>query len=132
MKFQPDTPIGANVITRQEPGRVWVGMQLFEASVLVRWVGPVAPWAAATFEELTPAHFEQIALLEPELVIFGSGTRLRFAPPLWLQALMTRRIGVETMDTAAACRTFNVLVSEQRSVVAALIIEPRTGPSENL
>jgi uncharacterized protein len=60
-------------------------------------------------------------------VIFGSGARLRFAPPAWLRALIERRIGVETMDTAAACRTYNVLVSEGRAVVAALLVETAAG-----
>jgi len=56
-------------------------------------------------------------------VIFGSGRRLRFAHPSLLRPLIERRIGIETMDTAAACRTYNVLVSERRSVVAALLLE---------
>ena len=59
----------------------------------------------------------------PELVVFGSGTRLRFAPPALLRGLMARRIGVETMDTAAACRTYNILAGEGRRVVAALLLE---------
>ena len=132
MKFQPDTPTGVNVITRHDPGRVWVGLQAFESSLLVPWTGPVRPWPVNSFDDLGDSLFEQIALLNPELVIFGSGARLRFPRPAWLQALIGRRIGVETMDTAAACRTYNVLVSEQRSVVAALIVEPGTGSAENL
>jgi len=59
--------------------------------------------------------------------LFGSGSRLRFAPPAWLQPLMARRIGVETMDTQAACRTFNILSGEGRNVIAALILD--TPPS---
>ena len=66
--------------------------------------------------------------LAPELVVFGSGARLRFPPPAWLQPLMARRIGVETMDTAAACRTYNVLAAEGRAVVAALLLGAGTGP----
>jgi len=123
MKFQPDTPTGVNVITRQDPGRVWVGPAPFVSSLLVPWAGPVLPWPVQTFDELNAELFEQIARLDPELVIFGSGSRLRFPKPPWLQALIRRHIGVETMDTPAACRTYNVLVSEQRSVVAALIVE---------
>ena len=65
------------------------------------------------------------AALSPELVIFGSGSRLRFPKPALLQPLMTRRIGFETMDTAAACRTYNVLLAEGRAVVAALLFEAR-------
>ena len=132
MKFQPDTPTGVNVITRQDPGRVWVGPTPFETSLLVPWAGAVQRWPVHSFDGLSAEHFEQIARLDPELVIFGSGPRLCFPRPQWLQALIGRGIGVETMDTAAACRTYNVLVSEHRSVVAALIVEPGTGSAKNL
>ena len=125
MKFQPDTLEGVNVITRHEPGRVWVGALPFEHSLLVPWVGPVLPWLAPSFEALTAAHFEAIAALRPEVVIFGSGLRLRFPAPALLRALIEQGIGVETMDTAAASRTYNVLVNEKRSVLGALLLETK-------
>ena len=121
MKFQPDTASGVNLITRHEPGRLWVGSTPFEHSVLVPWSGAVQAWDAARAEELTTAHFDRVAALRPEVVIFGSGPRLRFVSPALLRSLMALRIGVETMDTAAACRTYNVLVSEGREVLAALL-----------
>ena len=122
MKFQPDTSSSGNTITRQEPERIWVGAQAFGRPVLVPWQGAVLPWDTSGFDALTAAHFARIAELEPELVIFGSGPRIRFPHPSLLRALIERRIGVETMDTGAACRTYNVLVSESRSVVAALLV----------
>lgn len=126
MKFQPDTPEGVNVITRHEPGRVWVGAAAYDHSLLLPWSGAVVAWPAAAFGELGAAHFERVLALAPEVVIFGSGARLRFPPPAWLRALIDARIGVETMDTAAACRTYNVLASEGRAVVAALLVD--SGP----
>ncbi len=123
MKFQPDLQPGVNMLSRHEPGRVWVGTTPFAGSVLVPWQGEVQPWAVDAFGELTAAHFELAAAPAPELVIFGSGARLRFAPPALMRTLIERRIGFETMDTAAACRTYNVLVSEGRRVLAALLIE---------
>ena len=123
MKFQPDTPDDVNVITRQEPGRVWVGATAFEYSVLVPWQGEVLPWGPIDAAALTPEHFEQIARWQPEVVIFGSGTRLRFPAPALVRGLINKRIGIETMDLGAACRTYNVLAAEGRSVVAALLIE---------
>ncbi|HET8694282.1 MAG TPA: MTH938/NDUFAF3 family protein, partial [Aquabacterium sp.] len=72
----------------------------------------------------TEAHFLQIAQAQPEVVIFGSGTTLRFPAPSLLRPLMAARIGIETMDTAAACRTYNILVAEGRRVMAALLLEP--------
>ncbi len=127
MKMQPDRTEGVNVIARHEPGRVWVAGTtpqpvLWEASVLVPWQGEASAWPVAVDASPSADHFAQVLALAPEIVIFGSGPALRFAPPAVLQALYSRRIGVETMDTAAACRTYNVLAGEGRSVVAALLI----------
>jgi uncharacterized protein len=61
--------------------------------------------------------------VDAEVVIFGSGSRIRFPQAAWLQPLVARRIGIETMDTAAACRTYNILAYEGRSVAVALLIE---------
>lgn len=124
MKFQPDTLPGANVITRHAPGEVWVGASRFGSSVLVPWQGEVQVWRPASVAELEPADFEALLASQPELVIFGSGPRLRFVSPAFMRGLIDRRIGVETMDTGAACRTYNVLVTEGRHVLAALIVEP--------
>ena len=123
MKFQPDTLTGVNAITRQEPGRVWVGSTAYAHSLLVPWVGAVQAWGPTAFGQLHALHFESIAALKPEVVIFGSGQRLRFVPPALMRMLIEQRVGVETMDTAAACRTYNVLASEGRSVVAALLLD---------
>lgn len=123
VKFEPDRLAGVNVISRQEPGRLWVNGELRESSVIVPWRGPARDWAASHFEQLGALHFERLLALEPEVVIVGSGRRIRFVPPALLRPLIERGIGAETMDTAAACRTFNVLASEGRSVVAALLVE---------
>jgi uncharacterized protein len=123
MKFQPDHLSGVNVISRLEPGVVWVNAQVQSTSVLVPWRGNVMPWAVARFESVTSEQFVAVLDLEPELVLLGSGRRLRFAPPAVLRTLIERGIGVEAMDTAAACRTFNVLATEGRRVVAALLLE---------
>ena len=137
MKFQPDTLAGVNAITRHEPGRLWVGNTAFAHSLLVPWVGAVQAWGPLAFEALSATHFESIAALKPEVVIFGSGLRLRFVPPALMRVLIEQRVGVETMDTAAACRIYNVLASEGRSVVAALLLDvlldgldmPAAGPA---
>ena len=125
MKFVPEALDGVNTISRfdeRAPARLWVGGGVHERSVLVPWVGAVTPWPVARWADLSLADFERLAAFEPELVIFGSGSRMRFAPPALLRPLIERRIGVECMDTAAACRTYNVLASERRSVLAALLV----------
>jgi uncharacterized protein len=125
MKLQADRIEGQNAIARHGPGGVLVNGVEHRHSVVVPWAGEVVRWPVDSFEALTEAHFEALAALSPELVIFGSGAKLRFAKPVLLKPLIGRRIGVETMDTAAACRTYNVLLAEGRSVVAALLFEPQ-------
>jgi uncharacterized protein len=126
MKLQPDR-LDVQSILAYGPGWVGLGRQgmaeKIDYSIVIGSRGEKFAWDCASFEELSAAHFSRIAELQPELVIFGSGTRLRFPPPAFLRDLMGRRIGVETMDTLAACRTYNILAGEGRHVIAALLIE---------
>ena len=118
---------GLNAISRHGVEGVIVNGIEHRSSVIVPWQGPVQAWPVDDFSALSEAHFELLAELDPELVIFGSGSRIRFPKPAWLRPLMTRRIGIETMDTAAASRTYNVLLAEGRTVLVALLFEP-AGP----
>ncbi|AVO48302.1 hypothetical protein C6568_02835 [Melaminivora suipulveris] len=122
MKFQPDR-FDAQAITAYGPGWVAVDGEKTSASTVLSSRGQRFDWQCSSFADLTAAHFAQLADLQPEVIVFGSGARLRFAPPAWLAPLMRRRIGVETMDTQAACRTYNILAGEGRHVVAALLLE---------
>jgi uncharacterized protein len=122
MKLQPHR-FDMQSITAYGPGWVGVDGEKITASVVLGSRGQRLAWHCERFADLTPAHFAQLAELECELVLFGSGLRNRFPPPAWLQALMARRIGLETMDTHAACRTYNILASEGRKVAAALLID---------
>jgi uncharacterized protein len=128
MKLQADRIAGQNAIARHGSEGVMVNGVEYTRSVVVPWQGPVAAWPADEFTALGAEHFAALAELKPELVIFGSGSRLRFPTPAWLRPLIEQRIGFETMDTAAACRTYNVLLAEGRSVVAALLFEAATPP----
>ena len=123
MKFQLDEPQDGNRISKHDGQSVWINGEAYAASMLVPWQGEVQPWGLQRFDELSEQHFDKILALKPELVIFGSGARIRFAKPALYQSLIQARIGVETMDLAAACRTYNVLTSEGRKVLAALLIE---------
>ena len=127
MKLQAERIEGSNAIARHGPDGVAVNGTEYSHSVVVPWSGPVMDWSVAAFDQLEAEHFARLAELKPELVIFGSGTRLRFPKPAWLQPLMALRIGVESMDTAAACRTYNVLLAEGRTVIAALLFEAAAG-----
>jgi len=126
MKLQPDRS-DAPTILGYGPNWIGVGHQgvaeKIEHSLVLDSRGRKMDWQCSRFEALQEAHFDQLAELQPELVVFGSGARLRFPPPVLLRRLMAQRIGLETMDTVAACRTYNILAGEGRHVVAALLIE---------
>jgi uncharacterized protein len=130
MKLQPDR-LDVQSILGYGPG--WIGLgnqgvaEKIVYSIVIGSRGEKFAWSCNRFEELTEAHFARLAATRPELVIFGSGTRLRFPPPAFLRRLMNQRIGIETMDTLAACRTYNILAGEGRNVVAALLIEASHG-----
>ena len=126
LKLQAERIEGTNAISRHGAEGVIVNGKEYRASVVVPWQGSVEAWPVSSFATLSEASFARLAELQPEIVIFGSGPRIRFPAPALLRSLIERRIGIETMDTAAACRTYNVLLAEGRSVVAALLFE---GPS---
>ena len=79
-------------------------------------------WRPASVQDLTAADLEPVLGLAPEVVLLGTGAHQQFPDSAILRILYEQRIGVEIMDTSAACRTYNVLVSEGRSVAAALIV----------
>jgi uncharacterized protein len=114
-----------DVQTIQGYGSGWVGVQgeKISHSVILSAQGERIDWRCERFEDLTEAHFAQLAEFDAELIIFGSGSRLRFPPAAWLQPLMAKRIGLETMDTGAACRTYNILAGEGRRVTVALVLD---------
>jgi uncharacterized protein len=124
MKLQPDKS-NSLTINAYGPGWIEVNGEKFTHSLVVSSLPGSSPnvWEVTRFEDLTPADFELLARSGAELVIFGSGQRLRFPQPAWLTSLITMGIGLESMDTAAACRTYNILASEGRKVVVALLLE---------
>lgn len=127
MKLQPDH-FDVQSILGYGPG--WIGLgrngtaEKIEQSIVIGSRGEKFDWKCTHFDQLTEDHFTLLAKTQPELVIFGSGLRLRFPPPALLRGLIDCRIGLETMDTVAACRTYNILAGEGRRVIAALLIEP--------
>jgi uncharacterized protein len=122
MKLQPDKS-DAQTITAHGPGWVAINHEKVSESVVLGSRGERFTWDCQRFDDLGAGHFERLAALGAELIIFGSGARIRFPQPAWLKPLMAQRTGVETMDTAAACRTYNILASEGRNVVVALLVE---------
>ena len=79
-------------------------------------------WPPQTCDDLTAEHFDAVIAMQPEVVLFGSGSRLWWPPSALISAFAKQHIGFEVMDTAAACRTYNILVYEGRNVAAVLLM----------
>ena len=122
MKLHPDQ---SNVQTITGYGAGWIAVdgERIAHSVIIGSGGQRIDWNCKQFAELDASHFAQLAKLDTELVIFGSGSKIRFPKPVWLQPLMQRQLGLETMDSQAACRTYNILAGEGRKVVVAVLID---------
>ena len=122
MKFELSVAPG-NVFTGHGAGYVRLGVVEYRENLIVTTDKIATGWASAGFEALTAEDFAAVAALEPEVVILGTGTTLRFPHPRLTRALTDARIGLEVMDTPAACRTFNILAAEGRKVAAAIFVE---------
>jgi len=124
MKLQPDKSNGLT-INAYGPGWIEVNGQRFTRSLIVTSLAGAQPqdWDATRFEDLSAQHFECLAHSGAEMVLFGSGQRQRFPQAAWLASLIDKGIGLEAMDTPAACRTYNILASEGRKVAVALLLE---------
>lgn len=112
----------AKVIRAYGPGRINVNDRLLSKSFILAPTQVLEDWPPQRFEELSLEHFQLALALGPEILIVGTGATQRFLPPELLAKLSAGGIGVEVMDTAAACRTYNILLSEDRKVVAALLM----------
>jgi len=122
VKFTLEPPSQANLIRSYSDSEVRIGEERVRRSCLVTAERLITDWPPATFDELAPAHLEAIFALAPELVLLGTGPTQRFASPEMRGEFARRRIGLEVMQLGAACRTFNVLVQEERRVLAALFL----------
>ncbi|MEI6000609.1 Mth938-like domain-containing protein [Paraburkholderia bengalensis] len=123
LKLHQDSSGALNTVTGYGADYVEINLERHTDSIIVLPDSPVIEWPVSSFEALSPEHFALLIEPAPEVVIFGSGERLRFPHPRLTVALSARRIGVETMDFKAACRTYNILMAEGRKVAAALLIE---------
>ncbi|MCO6440383.1 MAG: Mth938-like domain-containing protein [Nitrococcus mobilis] len=109
-------------IKSYEPGRVTINEWVIETSAIVTPNRLLRGWPPRYFGDLERAHMEAIIDLAPEIVLLGTGPQQHFPPRNIMLSLLERGIGLEIMDTPSACRTYNILMSEGRRVVAALII----------
>ena len=122
MKLHLNNTVGLNAITGHGDGSVSVNNQPIYHALIVTPDKIIDPWQIADLSTLSVIDFAHLLDLKPELVIFGSGKTFRFPDPRIMAAFAQARTGFEVMDTAAACRTYNVLAGEGRNVAAALLV----------
>lgn len=122
MRFQLETGGQANLIRTYAPGRIVVNQATYTRSLIVLPSQVIADWPPQVFTDFTPDHFELLTALAAEVVILGTGQRQQFPRAELLATLVKAGIGWEVMDSGAACRTYNILMSEGRNVAAALLM----------
>ena len=121
MKFTQQRPDGANLIRRYGADYIVVGNEAIRSSCIVS-ANSFSAWAPRSVEELTVESLAPLFALAPEVVVLATGTTQRFPRASLRAEFATRRIGLEVMEIGAACRTYNVLVSEERKVLAAVLL----------
>jgi uncharacterized protein len=124
LKIERERAEGKNMFTGYGEGYVAVNGARHSASLVVSGDRLITDWPAASLDALTADHLAAIIGLKPEIVLLGSGATFRFPEPALLAPLYKAGIGVEVMDTPAACRTYNILLGEGRNVIAAVIVTP--------
>jgi uncharacterized protein len=122
LKLHRSSATGVNVFTGYGEGYVVVNQERHASSLIVT-PERVLPWRATSFAALAEQDFAPLVELGLEIVLLGTGPRLRFPRPALTRALLEARVGLEVMDLQAACRTYNILVAEERKVAAALLFE---------
>ena len=123
MKLHATSTQQYQTITAYDEHGVEINAVPHRKSLLVMPEMAPVDWPVFSFDALSAEHFAQIDAVNPDVVILGTGARQRFIHPQLIAALTARRIGVETMDNPAACRTYNILMAEGRRVALALILD---------
>jgi uncharacterized protein len=122
LKFHLDQTGGKNVFSGYGEGYVAVNGVRHHESLVVGADRLITQWPAKSVEGLGADNLAALVEMRPEIVLLGTGMRLQFPGPALLAPLYKAGIGVEVMDTPAACRTYNILLGEGRNVIAALIV----------
>ena len=121
MKLHSDFPAQLNVVTAYGAGFVEVNRERREGALVLLPDGPVLQWSVSSFDQIDERAIAGLLGHQPEIVLLGTGARQRFPHPRISVALSAARIGLDVMDTPAACRTYNILAAEGRRVLAALL-----------
>ena len=121
--MQLDLEKGSGILIRSfSAGKLHVNDQIIDRHVMLTADEIISDWSPAPLENLSITDFALALERSPEVILFGTGLTQRFPNTQLITEIVRQGIGFEIMDTAAACRTFNVLAAEQRRVVAALLL----------
>jgi uncharacterized protein len=123
MKFTLENSSRVNLVRAYSRAELRIGEELVRSSCIVSADRLITDWPPARFDALKPEHLQAIFELEPEVVLLGTGERQRFPRADVRAAFAARRVGLEVMHLGAACRTYNILVQEERHAVAVLFLE---------
>jgi len=128
MKFAQIEQGGANLIEAYDQTRIRINGRDYACGLAVTAEAVVSDWGPGCIADLEANHVETLLASQPQVVIIGTGARQQFPESSLYFGLLERGIGVEIMDTGAACRTYNILVSEGRRVVAGLLLDSSETP----
>jgi len=122
MKMALDDTLGVNAVRSYEPGCITIRDQRITTSVIVLPDQLFTDWPPSIPADIQSGHFTAVLDRDIEVLILGTGESQKFPDPALFAELMARGIGFEVMDNAAACRTYNILLAEQRRVALAVLL----------
>jgi uncharacterized protein len=122
MKFTPETGQG-NTIESFVPGEIRLRNEIIHSHVIISQDKVLPDWQPAAIDQLSIADFQPALDLNPDIILFGTGRVQQFPSVTFMTEILQMGVAIEVMQTDAACRTFNVLIGENRLVVAALLID---------
>jgi len=109
-----------------DDGQITVGQQSYRRSLILTPERVIPDWRPKRYDEITERDFDAVLSMQPDIILLGTGPTLRFPAAKLSAWILGTGTGFEVMDTPAACRTYNILLSEKRKVIAALLLEPNT------
>lgn len=121
MIIQQDDSSATYQIQRYEPGKIWINQQCYTTSIIVR-PHHLLSWSPMKLSEVAPEHFSSLFENQPQILLLGTGEQLIIPSQNLLLPLFEKGIGVEFMDSRAACHTYAVLAAEERNVAACILI----------
>jgi len=122
MKFSEDNSAGSHIIRAYDTHSIDINGRIFRQSLVVSRQHLVTDWPVRSIDELNETTLAALLVIQPEVILIGTGLKLQFPHPQHYASLLNQGIGVEFMDSGAACRTYNILLGEDRQVIAGIIL----------